>query len=337
MKKILLITMLSTVVATAAADGDIITLDLTKATTELTFNATTGAWDGTFNDDEEVIESQCFLFLHNSMSDYQTWWGFTASNSADNAMRDDYMTYQYSNMAKGGILLKEDGTVDLDEYGAPKCSAEVPYLVAYYSSFMGPRPLDMIFNDGYNYEPQGCYVNLSSWTYYTIQDGSALSRAFTNGDNFTLTIHGVAPDETEKTVEVSLAKYDNGDLTLNRGWRYVDLTPLGEVSELYFTMKSTDASAYGDNTPDYFCLDKLQVKRVDSPTGIDGLAADGRENIKYDRSTKAVSVQGADFAAVYDAAGNMVMSSEQSSFSLEYLPAGVYVVKAGNARIKIAR
>ena len=42
-------------------------------------------------------------------------------------------------------------------------------------------------------------------------------------------------------------------------------------------------------------------------------------------------------SAVYDTAGNMVMSSEQPAFSLEYLPAGVYVVKAGNARIKIAR
>ena len=338
MKKLLLFAILSGMAATAMADGDIITLDLTKATTELTFNATTGAWNGTFNDDEEVIESQCFLFLHNSMSDYQTWWGFTASNSANNGMRDDYVTYQYSNMAKGGIMLKEDGTVDLDEHGAPKCSADVPYLVAYYSPFMGQRPLDMIFNDVYNYEPQGCYVNLSSWTYYTIQDGSGLSRAFTNGDNFSLTIHGVGPDETEKTVEVTLGKYDNGDLTLNRGWRYVDLTPLGEVNELYFTMKSTDAGAYGDNTPDYFCLDKLQVKRVASdPTAVNGFAADSRENIRYDRATKMVSVQGADFAAVYDTAGNMVMSSEQPAFSLEYLPAGVYVVKAGNARIKIAR
>ena len=133
-------------------------------------------------------------------------------------------------------------------------------------------------------------------------------------------------------------EYDNGDLTLNRGWRYVDLTPLGEVNELYFTMKSTDAGAYGDNTPDYFCLDKLQVKRVASdPTAVNGIAADSRENIRYDRASKMVTVQGADFAAVYDAAGSMVMSSEQSSFSLEYLPAGVYVVKAGNARIKIAR
>lgn len=338
MKKLLLFAILSGMAATAMADGDIITLDLTKATTELTFNATTGAWDGTFNDDEEVIESQCFLFLHNSMSDYQTWWGFTASNSADNAMRDNYITYQYSNMAKGGILLKEDGTVDLDEYGAPKCSASVPYLVAYCSSMMAAHPAQIIFNDGNNYEPQGCYVNLNSWAYYTIQDGSAMSRAFTNGDNFTLTIHGVAQDESEKTVEVTLAKYDNGDLTLNRGWRYVDLTPLGEVSEIYFSMKSTDASVYGDNTPDYFCLDKLQVKPVDSdPTAVNGIAADGRGNIRYDRATKMVSVQGADFAAVYDTAGSMVMSSEQPAFSLEYLPAGVYVVKAGNARIKIAR
>ena len=69
------------------------------------------------------------------MGEYKTWWGFTASNSTDNARKDDTLTFQFSNMAKGGIVLNEDGTVKTDDFGAPVTSAEMPYLVGYYGSY----------------------------------------------------------------------------------------------------------------------------------------------------------------------------------------------------------
>ena len=103
----------------AYAQEKVTVLDLTNAGSVLEFDAETGAWTDTYNDDSESIESQCFSFVHSSMSDWQTWWGFTVSNSADNSKRDNFITYQFSNMAKGGIVLNEDGTVKLDEAGAP--------------------------------------------------------------------------------------------------------------------------------------------------------------------------------------------------------------------------
>lgn len=319
----------------AAEEASVITLDLTKATTELTFSAETGAWTGTFDDDAESIESQCFVFAHNSMADYQTWWGFTASNSADNSRREDYITYQFSDMAKGGIELNDDGSVKLDSYGAPVVNASVPYMVAYYNAYMSRRPVDITFSDGKSYEPVGVYINLNSYAYYNLEEGNPFSREFTNNDNFTLTIHGIAPDESEKTIEVSLASYKNGCLTINRGWMYVDLTSLGTVNEIYFTMDSTDTGNYGMNTPGYFCLDKLQVKPA-GQSSVANLTATGC-NISYNRSSHIVSVEGAEFAAVYNTEGYLVMSSDQSSFSLASLPAGIYIVKAGDAKIKIAR
>lgn len=325
----------SAVLSAAAQETEVITLDLTKATTELTFKAETGEWDGTYNDDAASIESQCFVFVHNSMADYQTWWGATASNSADNSRRDDYIKFSYSNMAKGGIELDENGAVKLDDFGAPVSSASVPYIVAYYNAYMAKRPVDITFNDGKNYDPVGVYVNLNSYAYYNVEEGNAFSREFTNGDKFTLTIHGIAPDETEKTVEVTLASYENGSLTINRGWKYVDLSELGTVNELYFTMDSTDSGSWGMNTPGYFCLDKLQVKRTVESSVSNVSASDC--DIVYNRASKRVNVQGAEFAAVYNTEGGCVMTSEQPEFSIESLPAGVYIVKAGNAKIKIAR
>lgn len=318
-----------------AAEQTPIILDLSKSTTELTFNAENGSWTGTYDDDAEAIESQCFSFLHSSIADWKTWWGFTASNSADNKQPQNTLDHQWSNMAEGGILLNEDGTVRLDDFGAPAVSPEMPYLVAFYSPYMSARPVDMVFNDSRLYDPQGVYVNLNSYAFYTILLGDSYARAFTNNDEFTLTIHGVATDESEKTVNVSLASYSNGELTSASGWKYVDLTPLGTVCELYFTLSTTDTGDYGANTPLYFCLDKLSVVPAESTAA--ALMAADRTSISYDSASKTVSISGADFAAVYDALGAKVLQSDDNAFSIASLPTGVYVVRAGNSAIKIAR
>jgi len=318
-----------------SAQTDIVTLDLTKATTELTFDAESGKWDGTYNDDAESIESQCFSFVHNSMGDSDTWWGFTASNSHDNARPADTMKFQWSNMAAGGIELNDDGSVKKDENGMPVVNPAVPYMVAYANTWFAKHPASMVFNDGKNYEPVGVYINLNSYAYYSIVYGDSFARAFRNGDSFKLIVHGVAADESEKILEVELASYTNGDLTINRGWKYVDLSSLGAVNEIYFSMKSTDAGAYGDNTPTYFCLDKLMVKPV-AGSSINAVGNDAL-SITYDRANKIVNIGNAGFASVYDCAGNRVMSTDSQSFSISSLAAGVYIVKTDRSVLKIAK
>lgn len=330
---------LAAVCATAAcafaADQSPIILDLSKATTDLTFNAENGSWTGTYDDDAEAIDSQCFSFLHSAIAEWQTWWGFTASNSAEDSKPLNTLDHQWSNMAEGGILLNEDGTVKLNDFGAPVTSSDMPYLVGFYSPYMSARPVDMVFTDGQSYDPLSVYINLNSYTFYSVLLGDGYARAFSNSDQLTLTIHGVAADETEKTVDVSLASCSNGDLTIARGWKLVDLSSLGTVNELYFTMTTTDSGDYGANTPLYFCLDKLCVKPSEGSAA--EMTPAESASISYDRASKTVSISDADFAAVYDTIGAKVMQSDSRSFSVAALPAGVYVVKAGNSSIKIAR
>ncbi len=336
MKKILLASLLAASFA-ANAQSDIITLDLTKADTELEFNADNGAWTKTFDDNAATIDSQKFSFLHYSIASWMTWYGFTVSNSADNTAKDDYITYGFSNMAKGGIVLDENGIVKTDEYGAPVVSADVPYLVAFTMDMMytGGHIAEMVMNDGLDYMPVGMYVNLNSYAYYVILDGNGFSRPFTNGDNFTLTIHGQDSEGNEKTLDVTLTDVKNGDFTINRGWKYVDLTPLGKVNQMWFTQTSTDSGIYGMNTPAYFCMDKLMVRPVDS-SSVSSISARNAA-ISYDRASSTVTLEDADFAIVYDTAGNSVMSSHDAQFSVASLNRGVYVVKAGNAVRKIVR
>lgn len=336
MKKIftLALALCSLSMANAAGNDDIITLDLTKASTEMTFDATTGAWNNAGSEEITTIDSQCFSFIRHCL---YGWFGFTASNSADNSNRSDFVTYQYSNMAEGGIVLNEDGTIKVDDFGKPVTSSSVPYIVSYYSFYdeNNGHASDILFNDGKLYDAVGIYVNLNSYAYYSLVNGDAFARAFTNGDKFSLIIHGVASNGTEKTVDVTLGSYTNGDLTINRGWKYVDLTSLGTVNEIYFTMETTDSGAYGPNTPYYFCIDKLMVKKNES-SAIESIAT-GSNLISYDRASKIVTVGDAGFAAVYDVAGHMVMSSEETSFGIDHLESGVYVVKSGNNSLKIVK
>lgn len=322
--------------ATAGAESGKITLDLTKSTTPLEFNAANGSWTGTYDDDAESIDSQVFSFVHSSIADWNTWWGFTVSNHADNSRPENTLVQQWSNMSKGGIVLDENGEVKLDGSGAPVVSDEVPYLVAFYGFMMGERPVDMSFIDGGNYEAVSVYVNLNSYSYYSIEYGDAFARAFTNGDRFTLTIHGVAPDETEKTVDVDLASYSNGDLTINRGWKYVDLSSLGVVNELYFTLASSDSGDYGMNTPAYFCLDKLCVKPVEG-SAVSNATQDNSPVISYDRASHVITLNGSDFAIVCDVAGNQLMTIDGTRGDVSSLSAGVYLVKSGNSSLKFVK
>lgn len=318
----------------ANADGDMVILDLTKATTPLEFNATNGSWTKTYDDNATTIDSQCFSFIHGALGEYQTWWGFTASNSADNTRPENTMLQQWSNMAAGGIVLDDNGEVKKDTYGAPVVSASVPYMVAYYSPYMSRRSIDLVFAEGKSYDLQGVYLNNNSYPYYCMEYGDAFARAFTNGDDFTLTIHGVSADGSEKTMDVSLGSYTNGDLTINRGWRYVDLTPLGTVNELYFTMASTDSGDWGMNTPGYFCLDKLMVKPA-STQSLGSMTADPNA-ITYSKPTSTVTVASGAFATICNISGQIMMSGE-GTLDISSLPAGVYIVRSGNNSLKIAR
>lgn len=322
--------------AQAPASDNLIVLDLSKATTELAFNPENGAWTGTYDDDETEIESQVFSFVHNSMGEYDTFWGFTASNFANNSKQSNTILYQFGNMALGGIELNEDGSIKTNSYGAPVTSASMPYLVAYANSSFARHPADMTFIDGKSYEAVGAYFNLNTNAYYAIEEGDGFARAFTDGDSFTLTIHGVAPDETEKTIEVTLASYTNGNLTINRGWTYVDLSDLGIVNQIWFSLKSTDVGLYGENTPTYFCMDKLMVRPVEegsiASTYLNNVA------ISYNRSNHEVTLSGDTFAVVFDQTGRQVMSSSDTDrFSIDHLGAGVYIIKSGNSVLKIAR
>ena len=194
------------------------------------------------------------MFSHlPSMNSYggTSWEGFTVARVASDTLN------AFGCMAKGGVA-----------------GVGTPYLVGYYSEYYTwtnengePSSNLMLFNDGSTYEAVGMYVCNDAQTYHSIQNGDAIAKKFGQGDTLVLKIHALDEnweiDDSKQDVVVYLADYrssNESEWKVNTQWEWVDLSVLGNVSGLAFTMASSDVSYGFMNTPAYFCLDKLTVR-----------------------------------------------------------------------------
>lgn len=319
-----------------AAEG-ITTLDLTKPLNPEQLNfGEDGAWDGVYKGEDGVqdyFEAQIFIMSHTTSYGGTVWDGFAPCTSTVMADRASYVA---GCMAGGGIALDVNGDVATDDNGNVVIDAKTPYLVGYYNTMETDLPsCQIFFNDGMSHEVVGMYVTNFPTAFYNCLYGNGYARPFVNGDKFTLTIHGVAADQTEKTVDVDLVKYEDDMFQAVRGWKYVDLSSLGAVESVYFTMSSTDAGEWGMNTTAMFCLDKLMVKS-------DGIASVGNagmvgDAITYDRAAAAVVLPQSTFAIIYNAAGQKVMAAEGQRILVAGLDNGIYFVKTATGTLRFIK
>ena len=88
-----------------------------------------------------------------------------------------------------------------------------------------------------------------------MKNGDAIAGdPFAAGDWFKLTISGSLNGTPVNTKVDFILAQDTAILT---EWAYVDLSLLGEVDELSFSMSGSRTGDYGLNTPSYFCIDNL--------------------------------------------------------------------------------
>lgn len=110
----------------------------------------------------------------------------------------------------------------------------------------------------------GLYLTNSTYAYYSMLNGDQFSKRFggvdgTDPDFFLLTIEAYLNGELkDEKVEFFLADYrfenENEDYIVDE-WTWVDLTSLGKVDSLEFSLISSDVGDFGMNTPAYFCID----------------------------------------------------------------------------------
>ncbi len=197
-----------------------------------------GIWQPPVGENE--MPSGGWLFTNSTQYGY--WGGFTASNRTD--LNQSGLDAQYTAAAGCGY----DGSTQ--------------YAVAYT---MGVQT-DVYAADGQLHTVTGCYVTNNLWTYQDILQGGygELPYGGTTGNDpdwFKVTATGKnASGQTVGTLDFYLADYrfanNDEDYVLNT-WEWFDLSPLGNVATISFSLSSSRGSGYNMITPAYFCMDNF--------------------------------------------------------------------------------
>ncbi len=194
----------------------------------------------------------------------------------------------------------------------------------------------------------GFYITNNTYTYLSMLNGDGFAKKFggllgDDPDYLVLTIKkykdGVLGMDS---VNFYLADYrfeDNSQDYIVSDWQYVDLTSLGDVDSLSFTLDSTDKSSVGMNTPAYFSMDNFET--ADVSVNVPSFEA-ATFKMFPNPSTDFVQIEGLKpFAAngsieVRDLMGRIVLQEKNFStqgtlrLDLSDLASGLYFVRIGN-------
>jgi hypothetical protein len=101
----------------------------------------------------------------------------------------------------------------------------------------------------------GIYVTNTTYAYLAMKDGQGPSNKFSDQDWFKLSITG--KDESGDAIgTVNYYLADSGHIV--NTWEYVDLSTLGAIKSLEFSLSSSDNDpVFGMNTPAYFAMDTV--------------------------------------------------------------------------------
>ena len=126
------------------------------------------------------------------------------------------------------------------------------------ANYEGSMAAQISFMNGKAYNAKEVYVTNSTYAYLAIKDqnvGYGNVKEWTADDQFKLIITGY--NGAQKTGEVEFFLADG--LNIVSTWQKVDLSKLGKVTKIKFSLTSTDVNEGGMLTPAYFCLDQLTV------------------------------------------------------------------------------
>jgi hypothetical protein len=191
----------------------------------------------------------------------------------------------------------------------------------------------------------GFYITNSTYAAISMKKGDTFGKKFggTSADDkdwFKLTVHKwLAGVMTNDSVDFYLADYrftNNAQDYIVTAWQWVDLTSLGNVDSLKFTLSSSDVGTYGMNTPAYFCMDNFTT--ANSAVSVDEINLDNTfYSIYPNPATDIVNIDVSKlldknvFLNVTDITGKVVYSQKSAtsniiSIDLNEYSSGIYFV-----------
>ena len=236
------------------------------------------------------IASTCAVALLLVVSLATSGWGFGADfddlpltaesywNGADNSggFSSGIASFDNSFTDWGG------GVTSWEDFAYSNLSQEIPPLTGFtaqYTAIPGTAQSDSNYALGFvgfaglptmtladPLQLDGAYFTNNNYDYYSMLDGDGFAKKFggATGDDpdfFLLTIEGFdSQEDSTGTVEFYLADFrfaDNGQDYIVADWRWLDLSGLGVVKKVTFSLSSSDVGEFGMNTPAYFAMDTV--------------------------------------------------------------------------------
>ncbi|MBI3235131.1 MAG: DUF4465 domain-containing protein [Bacteroidetes bacterium] len=273
-------------------------------------------------------------------SDYSK--GFSSGNAKFNNSYDSAFGGSWSGWAVSNM--KDTTSVGYtNQYSVSNgkgYNASSNYAVAYYSAYTR-NPTIVLTGAAAGKTVSGCWINNSTYAYLDMVNGTpGVSKKFggatgNDPDFLKLSVSAFKGGmEVLKKVDLMLADFtsaDNSKDYILKNWTWLDLSVLGNIDSLQFSMTSSDTGAFGINTPTYFCMDNFNTTNT-------ALSIGGELNNKnlylYPNPTTQMiyfSVYGDDaMVNIYDLTGHMVKSNEKLTSNVidvsEFL-SGVYIVQ----------
>jgi len=206
-------------------------------------------------------------------------------------------------------------------------------------------------NTATNNTVSGIYITNSTYAANSMRDGDTFAKQFgssndangnpdgTNGEDwFLLTIWGYTGGNlTTDSINFYLADYrfaDNSQDYILKDWQWVDLSSLGNIDSLIFSLNSSDVGAFGMNTPSFFALDNFN----DQTISVSELSTKNSFSIYPNPAKESISIkleETANSLQIIDVSGRVVFERNNlikgiHKMNLTNLNSGIYFVKITN-------
>ena len=221
--------------------------------------------------------------------------------------------------------------------GAGVNGDNTPYIFGYWDSYSDQSIIS--FADGMSHKVNGVYVTNAAINYISMKYGDSYGKKFggengTDPDFLKLTAVGKNGDTETGSVGFYLADYRSDyscDDYIVTDWSWMDLSSLGEVSSIEFSLSSSDNGDYGMNTPTYFCLDGLSVNpQASVPSAISESEKAVSWSVYPNPALNYIRIKGDEYkkADIYTLNGALVRSvSASEQIYVGDLTTGLYYIR----------
>lgn len=158
--------------------------------------------------------------------------------------------------AEGGIAISNYIDDDIEDHASYDYQLAVPTSNGSQNFAVVYCGASMYFADSQARVIRSMMVSPTTYQLGVVTYGDGYAASLKDKGTLTLVITGRNADTVTGTVTVDMAK----DGVLLSSWKVVDLSSLGKVTSLSFSMDGTDKSDYGVKAPQYFAFDNVMVE-----------------------------------------------------------------------------